>query len=48
MQDEKYRTSYKNEFEQPDQRKNKFITAAENVLGKLDEAERTINQAIQE
>jgi hypothetical protein len=48
MQDEKYRTTYKNEYEQPDQRRNKFITAAETVLGKLDDAERNINQSIQE
>lgn len=48
MQDEKYRTTYKNEFQQPDQRRSKFVTAAENVLGKLDDAERSINQNLQE
>jgi hypothetical protein len=47
-QDEKYKTSYKVEFDQPDQRKNKFISTAESVLGKLEEKEAAINQTLWE
>jgi hypothetical protein len=47
-QDQKYTTTYKGEYEQPDQRRTKFITTAETVLGKLEETERNVNQSLQE
>lgn len=36
------------EYDQPDLRRTKFINTAEEVLGRLEQAERSINQSLQE
>lgn len=43
MQDNRYSTSYKQEFGEPDNRKKQFINTAESLLNKLEQQEHYIN-----
>lgn len=46
MKDNRYSTSYKQEFGEPDNRKKQFINTAESLLTKLEQQEQYINDKI--
>ena len=46
IQDDRYTTSYKQEFAEPDNRKKQFINTAESLLTKLQQQEHYINDKI--
>lgn len=48
IQDNKYVSSYKQQFGEPDNRKKQFINTAQSLLSKYQQQEQFVNQKLKE